>query len=308
MTDFSLKSEPAHLPRQHVDALDSLQKDMLDALQADQVKKQLNDAKLRGVKQRVEYDDFEKLVKGAHLRPVKPRTAELDEIGKQFDGFVMPKLDATVAGPKLPPTPSAALVQPTVPSVPKTSNEFLRVWRRQLKGAEQRYAYIRQLDPEALSLLFRTELDAQIFDGIVGALGERLLREGDGEEEVSKGDCEASSSSSSSPAAAASVEAAAVDVSAGEGAANVAAPEAAAAAPATEARRADLAWAFSFLQQASRLNRFDLTLDFADAATTATLSNLLDAIGAEASRSSAAGHGMPDAASLAALRTGLKAS
>merc|ERR1719440_204138 len=99
MTDFSLKSKPAHPARQHVDKLDTLQRSMLEALDEDQVKKQLNDAKLRGVAQHVEYDDFEKLVKGAHLRPVKPRSTELDAIGKAFDGFVMPKVEAKVSGP-----------------------------------------------------------------------------------------------------------------------------------------------------------------------------------------------------------------
>ena len=51
MTDFTLKSRPAHPARNHVDALDGLQRDMLDALHEDQVKEQLNDVKLR-VKQR----------------------------------------------------------------------------------------------------------------------------------------------------------------------------------------------------------------------------------------------------------------
>ena len=43
MTDFSLKSKPAHPARQAIGQLDSLQKNMLDALDEDQVKKQLND-------------------------------------------------------------------------------------------------------------------------------------------------------------------------------------------------------------------------------------------------------------------------
>ena len=42
--------------------MDSLQSSMLGALEHDQRKQQVNDAKMRAVKQHVEYDDFEKLV------------------------------------------------------------------------------------------------------------------------------------------------------------------------------------------------------------------------------------------------------
>merc|ERR1719446_1741134 len=99
MSNFSLTSAPAHPARECVGQLDTLQKNMLDALHDDQVKKQINDAKLRAVKQRVEYDDFEKLVAGAHLRPIKPKSQDLDGVCKAFDGFVLPKHDpnSTVA-------------------------------------------------------------------------------------------------------------------------------------------------------------------------------------------------------------------
>ena len=50
-TDFSLRSEAAHPARAHVGSLDTLQRDMLDALHHDQTKQQVNDAKLRAVAQ-----------------------------------------------------------------------------------------------------------------------------------------------------------------------------------------------------------------------------------------------------------------
>ena len=90
--------------------MDSLQSSMLGALEHDQRKQQVNDAKMRAVKQHVEYDDFEKLVAGAHLKPVKPKSAELASISKPFDFFVMPAYDATAAAapsasPRPPPPP-----------------------------------------------------------------------------------------------------------------------------------------------------------------------------------------------------------
>jgi hypothetical protein len=237
MTDFSLKSEAAHPAREHVSSLDSLQRDMLEALHKDQTKQQLNDAKLRAVKQHVEYDDFERLVKGAHLKPVKPKSQEMNDIGKQFDGFVMPKIEAKPAGPALPP--KAAATPSTLPPEPKTSNEFLRVWRRQLKTGEDRYAYLRQIPPETMPALFRTELDATVFDGIVGTLSERLLERAAGADD---------------------------DGDEGE-----------------RRRRAELAWACSILRHVARINRFELTLDFADAKTLTKIASLLEAMEAAAS-------------------------
>ena len=84
----------------------------LGALEHDQRKQQVNDAKMRAIKQHVEYDDFEKLVQGAHLRPIKPRSETLGNVCKPFDGFVMPKYegDKDGAAPSVPPAAALAHV------------------------------------------------------------------------------------------------------------------------------------------------------------------------------------------------------
>ena len=126
--------------------MDSLQSSMLGALEHDQRKQQVNDAKMRAVKQHVEYDDFEKLVAGAHLKPVKPKSAELASISKPFDFFVMPAYDATAAA-----APSASAcrhrrrVAAAAPAAaarfapPSTGQEFLRAWRRRCKTTADRF-------------------------------------------------------------------------------------------------------------------------------------------------------------------------
>jgi len=253
---YSLDSTPAHLAHQHKASLDTLQQDMLGALEYDQKKQQVNDAKLRAVKQRVEYDDFERLVMGAHLKPIKPKSQELAAIGSSFDGFVMPKFEPSVST-AAPAPPSALTAAPATPAAPKSSNEFIRTWRRQCKTTAQRHAYIRQIAPETWPMLFRTELDAAIFDGIVATLGEMFLASGDG-----------------APAAAPSAEGAA-----------------AAARPDDE-----LAWAAAMLQGIVRINRFDLTLDFADKATSLTLAALFDLLQRDAAAAAM------DASTLATLR------
>lgn len=233
---WSLMSKPAHVAHNNIAALDTLQQDMLSALEHDQQKKQVNDAKLRAVAQRVEYDDFEKLVAGAHLKPIKPRSQVQADIGKAFDAFVMPKIEPTAALPTALPTFPAAAKPPDTPPVPTSSNEFVRVWRRQCKTNAQKYAYLVQIEPETLPMLFRTELDAAIFDGIVSAILERVL---------------------------------------GGAAANDA--PAAGTSEAAAAGSANARWAADFLQGIVRVNRFELTLDFADAATTKSLVTLFDA-------------------------------
>ena len=87
MSKFTQRPRIARPPAMSVDAL---QTKMQDALTFDQRKTQINDAKLRAVAQKVEYDEFEKMVAGAHLKPVKPCSKESADISKQFSGFVMP--------------------------------------------------------------------------------------------------------------------------------------------------------------------------------------------------------------------------
>ena len=181
-TAMSLTSSQQHPQHAAVKSLDGLQRDMLGALDEDQRKEQVNDAKLRAVAQHVEYDEFANLVAGAHLKPVQPRTPASSDVSKGFDGFVMPKYDGRAAiGPAAPP-PRAASVGPAL-SEPQSSNEFLRVWRRQCKTPADRYAYLRLLQPDTLPPLFRTEIDATVFDGLVEAVRARVAPlAADGEE------------------------------------------------------------------------------------------------------------------------------
>eukprot|EP00316_Scyphosphaera_apsteinii_P009361 CAMPEP_0119335748 /NCGR_PEP_ID=MMETSP1333-20130426/90239_1 /TAXON_ID=418940 /ORGANISM="Scyphosphaera apsteinii, Strain RCC1455" /LENGTH=239 /DNA_ID=CAMNT_0007346387 /DNA_START=23 /DNA_END=742 /DNA_ORIENTATION=+ len=154
--------------------MDTLQSKINDALVFDQQKTQVNDAKLRAVAQRVDYDDFVKMVAGAHLKPVKPCSKETANISKPFDFFVMPKYEKTAAslgaGPALP----AAGEQFTAP---KDGNEFLRIWRRKCKPAEAKLRYLRTIDPDELPMLFRAEMDPAVLDGIAEALRAGLLED-----------------------------------------------------------------------------------------------------------------------------------
>ena len=245
--------------------MDSLQSSMLGALEHDQRKQQVNDAKMRAVKQHVEYDDFEKLVAGAHLKPVKPKSAELASISKPFDFFVMPAYDATAAAApsaSAAAAAAAAAVAAAAPAAaarfapPSTGQEFLRAWRRQCKTAADRFEYLRVIEPEELPSLFRAELDAAVFDQIVDAVRATAL----------------------------------------------------AAPPLAHA-----GWVARLLRAIGQVNRFDLTLDLADAKALAALGEIFDALqappadaDAAAAAATAEEEARPDAAAVAALRAQYK--
>ena len=149
--------------------VDSLQLGMAEALADDQRRKQVNDAKLRAVSQRVDYDDFCKMVAGAHLRPVKPCSQQSAAISKPFEGFVMPRYRerrADGGGPST--TVSTAIMEPFTP--PDSANDFMRTWRRRCRTPPLRLQYLRTIDPTLLPLIFRVEMDSAVFEGIVEAL------------------------------------------------------------------------------------------------------------------------------------------
>lgn len=147
--------------------MDSLQLGMAEALDEDQKRQQINDAKLRAVAQRVDYDEFCKMVSGAHLRPVKPCSKESAAISKPFEGFVMPKYQEKPAGCS-PGSTAAASAQSF--TAPESANDFTRTWRRRCKTTELRLQYLRVIEPESLPLIFRVEMDPMVLDGIVEAL------------------------------------------------------------------------------------------------------------------------------------------
>ena len=169
-------------------SVDALQSQLHEALNFDQKKKQINDAKLRAVSQKVEYEEFEKMVAGAHLKPIKPKSQESAAISRQFAGYVMPAYSSQTDAPAPAPPAAASLPAEQQFAPPATSNDFLRTWRRQCKTPETKFRYLHTFEPDALPLLFRSEMEPAVLDGIAqalqacalppaGAAGEAELRE-----------------------------------------------------------------------------------------------------------------------------------
>lgn len=145
--------------------MDTLQHSIAGALEAEQKKTQVNDAKLRAVSQRVGYDDFCKMVAGAHLKPVKPCSADSRNISKPFDQFVLPKYEPDRGTAAVAVSASAITFEK-----PADLNDFTRTWRRRCKTDVDKLKYLRVLDLNALPVLFRIEMDPVLLEGIVGAI------------------------------------------------------------------------------------------------------------------------------------------
>ncbi|KAJ1625451.1 hypothetical protein T492DRAFT_1039769 [Pavlovales sp. CCMP2436] len=162
---------------------------MAEALDADRRKVEINDAKMRAVAQRVDYDQFCHMVAGAHLKPVKP--LDKDAASRDFSYFVMPGTTALAPPPTVDPlsAPAALRSAPASPGgggraaeastsagfkVPKSGLEFHKVWRRQCKTQPARAAYMRLVDTQLIPTVFQSEFEPDVLDGIVAALAALL--------------------------------------------------------------------------------------------------------------------------------------
>lgn len=148
---------------------------MAVAMDADRKKQEINDAKMRAVAQRVDYDQFCHLVAGAHLKPVKP----IDKgahAGGELNYFVMPApakpLEPSAARAAGGPAPAAAAPRTASAAlqVPKSGLEFHKAWRRQCKDLATRVAYLRLVDPQLIPTTFQAEFEPDILDGVVRTL------------------------------------------------------------------------------------------------------------------------------------------
>lgn len=229
---------------------------MAEALDADRKKQEINDAKLRAVAQRVDYDQFCHMVAGAHLKPVKP--IDKDGGARDFNYFVMPAMT-----PVVPPTMAAAATVTGSAAtaaglglrVPKSGLDFHKAWRRQCKAQPARVAYLRLIDTQLIPTIFQSEFEPDILDGVVACLHDLLLS--------------ASADDSAVPACTERSEVAGAE----QFAQRVAAALEVGGAEA-EGLGEDVHLAAGWLHMLPEVNKFDLALEFAAADTPSVLRRL----------------------------------
>eukprot|EP00050_Salpingoeca_kvevrii_P019477 m.86436 g.86436 ORF g.86436 m.86436 type:complete len:237 (-) comp8432_c0_seq4:80-790(-) len=149
--------------------VDQLQTVLSSAIEADARYQRENDAKFRAVAQKVPtYEDFEQMVKGAHI---KPMTEDITQLNLKKSSWTSGRAQQRARhrilakGASAAPAPAAAQGQPT--EAPATVNNFLRDWRSRCASSVAKYAYLLLIGGERLEALFRVEIG----HGLLGEMG-----------------------------------------------------------------------------------------------------------------------------------------
>ncbi|XP_075071474.1 dynein axonemal assembly factor 19 [Mixophyes fleayi] len=138
------------------EALDfrELERELANAVAADQKYQRENDAKFRAIHQKVaSYEEFRDIVLASNLKPLERK----DKIG----GDRKQPWNPTATTNSLSREPACTMLQDAL-SEPKNAFEFTRNWRR-IEG-KKRYDFLLQIGAKKLSCIFHTE----VCSGLVG--------------------------------------------------------------------------------------------------------------------------------------------
>ncbi|XP_064598466.1 coiled-coil domain-containing protein 103-like [Liolophura sinensis] len=143
-----------------------LEKELMQAVEADARYWRENDAKIRAVTNKVAtYEEFKDLVLAAHLKP-------LDKGDKVSTTFNQP-WNSTANRSKSGHTPSANQDTDQIKQVyrlPKNGQEFVRDWRRYYKTDQERCAFLLYIGPQKLQQIFKAEISFGLLGDFMSAL------------------------------------------------------------------------------------------------------------------------------------------
>lgn len=147
--------------------------DALSAVVNDQLAKDAkydreNDAKFRAVRQKVAtYEEFENIVIGAHLKPMKEDIRELELKRSSWDSSGRAR-ERTREREKLVALQALDAAGTPVERCTKSAQDFRRHWKASQAGAD-RYAYLLEVGPAKIKKFFKSGIDA-FLGPFVGAL------------------------------------------------------------------------------------------------------------------------------------------
>nr|XP_028557949.1 coiled-coil domain-containing protein 103 [Podarcis muralis]XP_028557950.1 coiled-coil domain-containing protein 103 [Podarcis muralis] len=128
----------------------ALEKELEEAIAADEKYQRENEAKFRAVHQKVAtYEEFRDIVLASHLKPLEKK----DKVGKKRN--VLWNSHAVKANLK---QESEVHLSQELEQLPKTSAEFYRYWHRCMKNSQERYQLLLQLGSQNLGQIFQTDL------------------------------------------------------------------------------------------------------------------------------------------------------
>ncbi|NWZ55013.1 coiled-coil domain-containing protein 103 [Haliaeetus albicilla] len=146
-----------------------LERELQEAVAADERRERENDAKLRAMRQRVaSYEEFRNIVLASHLKPLEKK----DKMGKRRNVLWNPCAAQTKATQA-----SDVEIPQELDQLPGTSAEFYRDWCRCLKSGKEKYQFLLKLGGKALGRIFQTDLGFGLLGEFLTVLAENVCHE-----------------------------------------------------------------------------------------------------------------------------------
>ncbi|NXP04576.1 CC103 protein, partial [Thinocorus orbignyianus] len=146
-----------------------LERELREAVAADEKRERENEAKLRALRQRVpSYQEFRNIVLASHLKPLEKK----DKMGIRRNVLWNP----CTAHAKAPPASDVEISQ-ELDQLPRTSAEFYRDWRRCLKSGKEKYQFLLELGGKALGGIFQADLGFGLLGEFLTVLAENICHE-----------------------------------------------------------------------------------------------------------------------------------
>nr|XP_056719856.1 coiled-coil domain-containing protein 103 [Euleptes europaea] len=144
----------------------ALEKELQEAVAADEKYQRENEAKFRAVRQKVaSYEEFRDIVLASHLKPLEKR----DRIGNKakvpWNSCVRKASHKQESKVELPQE---------LQHLPETSSEFYRNWRRCMKSSQEQYQFLLQLGSQKLGQIFQTDLAFGLLGEFLTVLSENV--------------------------------------------------------------------------------------------------------------------------------------
>ncbi|XP_077169255.1 dynein axonemal assembly factor 19 [Paroedura picta] len=144
----------------------ALEKELQEAVAADEKYQRENEAKFRAVRQKVaSYEEFRDIVLASHLKPLEKK----DKIGNTTK-----VLWNCCARKGSHPQESGMPLLQELQKLPETSSEFYRGWRRCMKSSQEQYRFLLQLRPWNLGQIFQADVAFGLLGEFLTVLSENV--------------------------------------------------------------------------------------------------------------------------------------
>ncbi|XP_075418085.1 dynein axonemal assembly factor 19 [Tenrec ecaudatus] len=155
------------MERNNIIDFKSLEKELQDALAADEKYKRENAAKLRAVEQRVaSYEEFRGIVLASHLKPLERKD--------KMEGKRTRPWNCHTSQGSTSQDQATEIFQAKPLLQPETSAEFYRDWRRHLRSGPERYQVLLQLGGPKLGRLFQMDVGFGLLGELLVALADHV--------------------------------------------------------------------------------------------------------------------------------------